>query len=351
MKSSLLTAVLAMSFPVAGIADANGYNGPDPAGAISYTLPATSLVFEVEAECESFHAGMYAKYASKYLGIEVSQKDENVCRITSIKMKPYIESDQSSRYLLQNVTPDTDLTFLQLSSCGLVSLADGTFGKDVEWRFPEPLSGDAYADAIVSNVASEAATLYRKGDDASGRVAVQQNIMVAKTLEQKAAETASLIFDLRKKRMQIITGDTDATYSGEAMGAAVEEITRLEKEYMTMFTGYSDRTTQKMTFDVVPEKDKKMYVAFRISETAGLLQADDISGKPVALEIISQDMAEPEVDAAKPKRNKADYAVYRIPAVCTVKLSDGKKLLLQSRIPIYQFGIDSTLPLSSKIKK
>ena len=37
--------------------------------------------------------------------------------------------------------------------------------------------------------------------------------------------------------------------------------------------------------------------------------------------------------------------VYRIPAICTVKLSDGTDILLQSRLPIYQFGVDKTFPL------
>jgi len=326
------------------------YEGQDPLGTVSYSLPSTSLLFEVEAECEAFYAGPYAKYAEKYLGMEVRQKNENTCRVTSVKMTPYIEADLSARYMIEGADRDFDLTFLQLTSCGLVSVADSHLGENVAWRFPAAAKGGTAADAIVSNLSSEAATLYRKGEGAYGRIAVQQSVTVAKTLEQKAAETASLIFELRKKRMQIITGDTDATYSGEAMGAAVEEITRLEKEYMTMFTGYSERTVQTMTFDIVPERDKKMYVAFRVSETAGLLPADDISGKPVALEIIPQEISlnDGQVGDKKPKNNK--YVFYRIPAVCTLKLTDGKSLLFQSRQPVYQFGVDSSLPLAARLK-
>ena len=43
----------------------------DPKGVLSYSLPATSLVLEVEAVQENFYAGPYARYASKYLGIDV----------------------------------------------------------------------------------------------------------------------------------------------------------------------------------------------------------------------------------------------------------------------------------------
>lgn len=353
LKSFLMA--MAVAAPVFCGAEDKKDEGKEPAAAMSYSLPATSFLFEVEAEVESFHAGAYAKFAGKYLGIDVPQKDENTCRIISVKVTPYVEADHTCRYFLEQGSQEAGLAFLQLTSCGLVSMADSHSGVETAWRFPVNARNDAFKDAIVSNLASEAATLYRKGENAYSRVAVQQNVMVAKTLEQKAAETASLIFGLRQKRMQIITGDTDATYSGEAMGAAVEEISRLEKEYMTMFTGYSEVKVQKMTFDIVPEKDRKMYVAFRISETAGLLPADDISGKPVALEIIPQNLAEPQnglTDGSNGKKTKGSgYIVYRVPAVCVIKLSEGKNLLFQGRQTIYQFGVDCAFPLGLKKSK
>ena len=39
------------------------------------------------------------------------------------------------------------------------------------------------------------------------------------------------------------------------MASAVAEITRMENEYMSMFIGYSDISTQKMNYDVVPTAD------------------------------------------------------------------------------------------------
>ena len=173
-------------------------------------------------------------------------------------------------------------------------------------------------------------------------------MVVEKTLEQKAAETANTILDLRRQRLQIVTGDTDATYSGEAMGAAIEELTRLEKEYMTLFTGYSEFQTQKMKFDVIPEagRDNQMYIAFRISDKNGLAPADDVSGKPVVMEIVMPEMAQPEVA----KKVKEEVIHYRIPAMCTVKLKDGATLLLQSRMPVYQLGQDSSIPASLVLK-
>ena len=69
-------------------------------GTVAYSLPSTTLSFEVEAVLDNFYAGPYAKYAAKYLGIEVRTQDESSCRLTSVKMTPYAEADLSRRYLL-----------------------------------------------------------------------------------------------------------------------------------------------------------------------------------------------------------------------------------------------------------
>lgn len=345
-----------LSLPAAAQKSGEKETVPEQTGTLTYCLPKTTVSFEVKAERETFYAGPYAEFARKYLGIDAQTEDYTRYRLTEVRMTPYTEADQTARYLLKVGAQGVDASFLKLTSCGLVSLSDASCQESV-WRFPTVDNGDFSDDGQLSSVASESTTLYRnvKGESAYTRVAVQQEVMVAKTLERKAAETAALIFDLRKKRIQIITGDTDATYSGEAMGAAVAEITRLEKEYMTLFTGYSVTSVQTMRCDLVPEREKKMYVAFRMSETAGLLPADDLSGKPVVLEITP----EPESQPGNPVESKSEgrklsrdviYAMYRVPAVCTLKLTDGSELLLTSRLPLYQFGYDETFPLTVKVR-
>ena len=328
---------------------------PDPEGVLAYSLPATTLVLEVEAVQENFYAGPYAKYASKYLGIEARQKDSQVYTISKVSMTPYIEADNSSRHIIDVGNDRVRATFLKLTSMGLVAGADGNFGGEYVWRFPSPTSGDFSGIGLTSNLTSEDATLYRnvKQKSAYSRVAVKQEIIVEKSEEKRAAETAAMIFSIREKRYQIVTGDTDATYSGEAMGAAVEELTRLEKEYMTMFTGYTEYQTQKMTFEVVPQKNREsqMYVAFRISDADGLLPADNLSGRPVVLELVPQEVPSVPVDPKVAKASsKAVSVTYRIPAICTVRLLDGMNVVMQTRMPVYQLGMESTFPVNIRVK-
>lgn len=347
MKSILrITVAVLMMLPMM----ASAQKKSDPQGHLTYSLPSTVIMLEVEAVQENFYAGPYAKYAEKYLGIKARQKDEAAIHLTEVRMTPLVEADQSRRYTISVAKGQVEASFLKLSSQGLISFADAKYGDMPQWRFPMAGQGNFSDKGVSSNLTSESATLYHDGGK------VKQNMLVGKTSEQKAAETAEMILKLREQRLQIVTGDTDATYSGEAMGAAIAEITRLEQEYLMLFTGYSERQTQKMRFEVVPSADQEgqMYIAFRLSDTDGLVPADKMTGKPVIMQIIPQDFYVPEVQVLDEKGKKKPVAevlaYYRIPAVCTVKLMDGPELLLQSRMPVYQLGQEASLPVNVIMK-
>lgn len=330
--------------------------GEDPQSYLTYSLPMTTISLEVEAVQEKFYAGPYAKYAEKYLGIKPRQKDETSFQLTEIKMTPYVEADQSRRYSLNVKKGSIEATFLKLSAEGLISFADANFGEGSIWRFPIKSQGDFSSKGVTSNLTSESTTLYRnqKKESAYNKVSVQQNMVVEKSLEKRAAETADMILKLRQQRLQIVTGDTDATYSGEAMGAAIAELTRLEQEYMTLFIGYSECQTQSMKFEVVPDasRESQMYIAFRLSDNNGLAASENLSGKPVIMEIVPQEFAEPEVtNALDEKTMKQVEAYYRIPAICMVKLIDAGDVIMQTRLPIYQLGRESSLPVNVILSK
>ena len=349
----LFAAVFTLFAPSAPTAGAQSPDA-DPPGTLTYSLPSTVITIEVEAVREQFFAGPYARYAEKYLGISVPQEDRVSYSISSVTMTPRVEADQSARHVLAASGKDVEAAVLKLTSQGLVSVADAEFGQGAGWRFPAVSSGDFSSLAVTSNLTEESAVLYRKakGSMSPGKVSVRQDMVVEKSLEKRASEAASMIFDLRQKRLQIVTGDTDATYSGEAMAAAVEELTRLEREYMLMFTGYSETGVQKKSFDVIPDRTRQtqMYVAFRISDTDGLLPPDNLSGRPVALEIVPQEIPAPEVDPKKAKGSRVLSVVYRIPAACTVRLIDDMEVMMQSRMLVYQLGRESSLPVNASVK-
>ncbi|MCQ2143628.1 MAG: DUF4831 family protein [Bacteroidales bacterium] len=333
MKKIVLTSIALVS----SLFVANAQKA-DPEATVVYSLPSTTLTLEVEAVKENFFAGPYAKYAQKYLGINARQDDETVYTLSSVRILPKVEADLNARYTILAGGKNVDASLMKLTRQGLISMNGVNHSAD-EWRFAPETKGDFTAKGVGSNLMDEEMTLYK-----NGKVAVQQSAVVEKTPEKKAEEAAQMIFKLRTTRVQILTGDTDANYSGQAMGTAIEEISRLEKEYISLFTGYSEYQTQKVKFEVIPDPSKPIqkYIAFRISETQGLVPGDNISGRPILLQIDAEEIQEvTEAD----RKAKGPFVYYRIPAICQIKLLDGSDVVLQTRTPVYQLGVTGSYPL------
>lgn len=333
MRRMILSAAVLLSCLVAGAQE----------GMVTYALPRTCITLEVEAVKETFFAGPYARFSEKYLGVEARQEDGTSYQLRSVRMLPLVEADPSAVFSATLPKGATLDNFFSLTSQGLVSVPAASASKESVWRFGSLVNSDFAGKEISSNLTSEAATLYRnvREQSAYNKVSVQQNMVVEKSTEAKARETADMIFSLRRTRVQIVTGDTDASYSGEAMAAALAEIDRLETEYMSLFVGYSDFQTLQFNFDVIPQKGTNMYIAFRLSDTEGLVPAESASGRPYVLNVTASENLAPTL-ASKSKQSVR----YRIPAVCTVKLMDGANALFQTRVPVYQFGVEAAYPMN-----
>ena len=312
---------------------------------ISYALPRTVLTFEVKATQTIFYAGPYARYAQKYLGIQAGLDDKTTFAISEVALKSASEADQSKRYSI-SLNSASRTPFFQMTAQGLIAGQSEASQKESGWAFPAGSQQDFAAKGLPANLTSASNTLY----DKTGGMVVQQSLVVEKSLEKKAQEVAEMIFKIRDNKYKILVGDTDATYSGEAMKATIDELTKMEENYLTLFTGYSETRSQSASFELVPTPDAKsqVYVAFRLSDSEGLVAADNMAGKPYFAELVPESIAEaPKIEPAK--NQKLDQQIiYRIPAVCSVRLTDGVSTLLQSRIPVYQLGIDETYPIYTK---
>lgn len=339
-----------------------GYGQSASDGVVIYSLPNTTITLEVEAVREVYTAGPYARYADKYLGVEAKESSETKFELLSIKATPYIEADQSVRMVanLSSFRGAAAATFFEMSAQGIVILADESKGGENSWRFPPLRSNSLRTAEATSNLASTEATLYKSERTSSGseRVAITQTQVVQKSAERKAQETADAIFALRDKRLQIITGDTDASFAGEALKAAIDEINRLESEYLSLFLGTTEQTIQSMSFDVVPKADnsRQMYIAFRLSETQGLLPSNNMGGRPIVLELSVEESPAVQTDIHSPKSSakvsgkEGSQIFYRVPAICQMKIMDGQQILMQSRIPIYQLGEVISFPTDVVLK-
>jgi len=301
-------------------------------GQIAYALPQTSICFDVKAVKTEYIAGPYAAYAKKYLGYSVGLKNECHFTLSDLKIRSMVEADQTAMYSLSIPASGLPL-FAQMSTQGLVITNMDARQKSSHWRFPLSKSQDFGETVRPSNLAKETSTLYKDGEGT-----VRQSVIVEKNIESKAKEAADMIFSIREKRYKILVGDTDATYSGEAMKAAIDALEKMEKEYLALFIGHVNNSEQAAQFEIVPSagNEAQLYVAFRISDSEGLVGPENVSGKPYYLSLKAEPISQP-VSNLKGQKPVATVA-YRIPAICNASLSDGMNNVLQTRIPVYQLG-------------
>ncbi len=310
---------------------------------VSYALPATSVTVKVDVRQESFFAGPYAAFAKKMLNTSVRDKDMVTTEITRVELIPHTEADMNAWY-----TCDAEsAALLSMSAQGLVSVGGADRGNGVSWRFLPGLSGDFTGRGLTEAEKEAIQIVYEsvQTDTAVVQVPVEHKVLVEKTLEDKVSDAADMILSVRRDRHNIASGNTDASYSGEAMSAALKELDRLEKEYMSLFCGYSEVRRQSYSFEVTPSSAVKnhRYLVFRLTEDGAVTEG--VKGIPYYLELQPEGSLPEE---SHDKRKVKGSVRYRIPAVCKVTLSRDSQPLLQTRIPFYQLGRESVLYLQSK---
>lgn len=309
-----------------------------PTGSVLYALPQTVVNVQVTFEKSAFIPGPYAKYAQKYLGSQPKTAPETKYSVKAVKVVPTVEADPSSRYTV--VIPEkgnAGSNFLSFCRQGLIAIPDGYTGLPTATTFSSADPEDIFRGKDpMGNLTTVNTTLYKSVQNENGdydKVPVQQSQTVEKSLEKKAEETANLILNLRQKRIDIITGDTDATFSGEALQSALNEMARLEEQYMGLFYGVTTRTEEVHTFSVVPRSGVKNYSVGKVGNTF------------VSMEIVAEPLTAPFLDSSKGKSGAIIY--YRIPATAVCRILEGGKPLTESRILVYQLGDKVSFPINN----
>lgn len=331
MKKSLILLALLAAAPLAQAQD------------ITYALPSTTVSIKVEVRQENFFAGPYAAYAHRLLNMDVQDQDAVTCTLLSAELIPSIEADTQAWYTCEA----DNATLLTLSAQGLIAFPDQARAQSVRWRFPVPEKADYTRSGLTSPEKEVTRIEYKtvQTDTALISIPVEHRVLVDKTPEDKAADAAALILSVRQDRLNIASGNTDATYSGAAMGEALKELDGIEKEYLSLFRGYSVTRILTATFDVCPSASDPVqrYLAFRLTDDGPV--ADGYKGVPYYLELEPETLIIPE-ESADRRKGKGNPVHYRVPAICKVRLTADGRPLLETRLPIYQLGKELTVNLN-----
>lgn len=338
-----------------------------------YALPRTAIEVSIMQQREVLIRGPYSKYASKYLGVTgVAQSDKESYKILGATLGYSLEADPNSIYSFDSKSGATANVFNWLSpSQALPSPSSSSFSgggvsdgtnvlKDKDYEHARIGMMTPFGDMGVSSTYGRTTMAGAGGgsEDDFAVASVLRGDAVEKTVEQMAAEAASAIFKLRKRRFELITGEQGENVFGQGLKAALSEIDRLETEYMSLFIGKRFTQNSVHKFVVAPaEIAKGRITVCRFSDEGGVTSDADVSGRPINIEFTPERSnvggasgsdrgagASGGGLAGVVRKITGKSVVFRVPRIDVVRLMDGLEMLTQERVPIYQFGVSAEAP-------
>jgi len=318
--------------------------------ALIYALPMTVFEIEVTLERTVEKPGPYASFSTNLLGVsDFIKAEREEWTIGSVEMKPLFEVDPAEYYILKSNTPIVSNS-LVLSNQGLiVDINSGSLinrrGSDYDFGVSDLRYNDLGANRY-SSVQSDTAYRVVKVDSAFLRIPYLVEKKKLLTTEQLAELAARTLLELREGRHLILTGEATVFPQNDA---AINEINRLEKEYMSLFIGKTWSETVKFKIYYTPDKNESLEkkVLFRLSEERGMVESGGNTGTPVTIALVPTGKTKPLyassgiqlVTSAVPAG-----LTYRIPEVAEVTIQHGNSTLLKTRAIVYQLGQKVLIP-------
>lgn len=297
---------------------------------VEYTLPKTVLRVHAEYTITKQTAGQYAQYASKYLGIsesEVIKEDGQFCALGKITVESVGIPDRNESYLVE-FKSKTTAPFVYLTENGLLCTINAEYTPEEKKAVTNPATASGEVKAIDPH------SIFT------------EEYLRAGSVSKMAEVLAKQIFRIRESRNDILTGEADnAPRDGEGIRIVLSNLEAQEKALLALFTGTSVTETRTAQFEIEPQSNIEKEILFRFSKFLGVVEADDLSGSPVYLNVTQTEPAAEPIDAAKSK-NMKESIVYNIPSNAKVELFYGLQSVFQGEFPIVQFGTKQMLAKS-----
>lgn len=287
---------------------------------IVYSLPQTALEIEVTARHQVDKKGPFYLYAKKSIGTDkVITRDSENWVITDVKVTPYGVPDSGTQYLMQ-LKPGA-LTYITVDKDGMLL----TINREVPTQ-------DNHKPQTAA-----AATKWPTGREYLDFV--DEDFVASQSPSKQAQILAESLMEVRDSKLALTRGTADAMPTdGKQLELMLNSLAQQETALTQAFTGSttSETLTRKYTF--IPEEEGNK-ILFRFSDFAGFVEADDLSGDAVYIDISAMNQAKMPVDAkGVEKKLPKNAIVYNLPGSAQVTISSMGKKLYDKELQFSQFG-------------
>lgn len=288
-----------------------------------YSLPITALEVEVTATHEVGKKGPYYLYAKKSIGTEKAvAEDYEKWVITDVKVHPYGVSDSSTQYLMQ-LRPGA-LTSITVDPNGMLL----AINKDIKPQTTVSLGNEVKPEQVKWPTGNEYLDF------------VDEDFVASKSSAKQAQLLAESLMEVRESKLALTRGTADVMPAdGKQMELMLESLGQQEAALTAAFTGSVTTETISRKFTYIPEKDSKQ-ILFRMSDFAGFVDAEDLSGDPVYIQIETVNEASIPVDSkGEPKKLPKNAVIYNIPGSAQVSITALDKKYYDKELQMSQFGM------------
>ena len=323
--SLLLTASLIMAAPVSGHAQTTQRLAATKANdyALVYSLPTTRLTVTLEAEITVKKPGEFYKYAKKYLDIDNPiTKESHTATLKSATVTQQGIPNPDERYAVQFKSGTDPFMILSNNGIPLAINTEKTMPSE-QPQLPEPQAAKPtpLETPAARQVVSEEA----------------QSQSTAKRAELAAAS----LFAIRQTRSDLITGQAEQTPpDGKSLQLMLDNLEAQEQALMAMFIGTTSTRTDVSSFSLVPDDNITDMVIARISPLDGIVDAEDLSGEPVYLNLkVTQRGEMPENEKGVRLTFPKNGLAYCIPGTAEVNITYRGDAYFEDDEEMAQFGV------------
>ena len=290
----------------------------DPEG-IVYSLPKTTVNISLLIEKTTFEPGELAGYAKLYMKKDVASKPSTEYRVVGISLSQDAIPDTARTYTL-TVDKKHSLINLTCDENGVLQAINAQ-GKSV--AKPQPFKAAPQAKPLNPNDY------------------MNQDILTAGSHARMAQLIAQEIYDIRDSRNQLSRGEADfMPKDGEQLRIMLANLDQQERALLQVFEGVSTTDTTEVVIPFTPETEMQRQLLFRFSKHFGLVDNDDLSGRPFYISVEDLNTVTPlPASADDGKKSKEDIGLnVTLPGKVRLTIADGNQPLTTYEMYAAQFG-------------
>lgn len=289
---------------------------------VFFALPRTVFNIDVTITEQITSPGVYRAFSKKYLNVVTKSEYSKRCAIKSITLTSSIDADPQHMYCANGSSEAID-KFRNFFGKTLLEIPDTANLYQSKFSNPEKIALSKNQPLPFEQKRVEESIEIR-GTTSTRR------IIRAPTEEEQAAEVAAQIFALRKRRLELTTGEFELQ-SADILDRMLKEIDTLLNSYLALFIDRVQTSTYTIRYTIAPVPHLLKYKIAAVSNTP-------IVNECLESLLLTITLLDGPVNPQYTIESPNTESIHRLPGICEVKITTADKEHLKTQMPIFQFG-------------